>query len=194
MRYKFLFILLLLCVQSYAQKVRIDRVEADGTHHVMTSPKKVKFGKGKYNFSLAYYQKEDSVSWRLVISSYTFISESSEILIKLGNDSIINLKCSFVNEGSIKDATYGIYLGAGITYYTPETEKTYYTSVFEIPSKSLDDLDYWVITKIRFFTGTDYYDKKIYDDEFGKFIAKSRKNIQKRITQKSQKSNLYNGF
>lgn len=191
------FILLLLTcffLPASAQKVTMDRIGDDGAHHVMTSSKRMKFGKGKYDFSLSYFQDQEVSGWCLIVSSFTYISESTEILLKLRNDSIIHLKCATVNTGSVKEASYGIPLGYGVTYNTPETEKTYYSSGFAISQSDLDEIAYRGITKIRFSTGVDYIDKNIPNDSFGSFLTKSRKNIQKRIIHKAEKGNLYDGF
>lgn len=177
-----------------AQKVTLDRIEDNGAHHVMTSSKRMKFGKGKYDFSLSYFQDQDVSGWCLIVSSFTYISESTEILLKLRNDSVIHLKCATVNTGSVKEASYGIPLGYGVTYNTPETEKTYYSSGFVILPSDLDEIAYRGITKIRFSTGVDYIDKNIPNDSFGWFLTRCRENILKRIKRKTEKGNLYDGF
>ncbi|WP_278680425.1 hypothetical protein, partial [Leyella stercorea] len=91
---KRLFILsfLFICaINLFAQKISVDRIESDGRHQIMTSSKSYSVQGTNYSFCMKVYESSEYKDWLLLISSYSYISKASELLIKLGNDEVLYL-------------------------------------------------------------------------------------------------------
>lgn len=193
MRKTVLFILFGICLNISAQKVKVDRIENDGRRQLMTSSKSIMLGKKEYTFSLKLFTDVISSEWCLLISSFSYISPSAEVLIKLSNDEIIHLYCNNVNDGKINMPGYGIPIG-NITYYSPASQENYYSSIYIFSTEDLEKIETYEIKKIRFSPGTDFYDKEFSNNTLGKFIKKGRKKILEKLKNTPTTKNIYDGF
>ena len=186
----FLFI---FAINLFAQKISVDRIESDGRHQIMTSSKSYSVEGTNYSFCMKVYESSEYKDWLLLISSYSYISKASELLIKLGNDEVLYLPVNNVNVGKVTQPGYGYTIG-NITSMIPSVDVDYYSSVYELTSENINKIDSLGIKKIRFSNGTSYKDKTFEYNSLGKFLGKCYKNILKRLENPLKKKGLFDDF
>lgn len=189
----FIIFACMLTISVYAQKVSLDRIESDGKHQIMTSSKDFSIEGAKYSFCMKVFEGFYTTDWCLLISSYNYISDHAEVLLKLGNGELMYLPCNNVNKGKVSTPGYGIPIGT-ITYITPSKEVDYYSSLYALSTEQIDKIAMYGIRKIRISTGTAYRDKEFPGNSLGKFLVKCCKKIQERLDNPQKKKSLYDDF
>ncbi len=182
-----------LAISAYSQKVSVDRIESDGRHQIMTSSKKYSIDGTKYSFTLKVYEDINDIDWCILISSFSYIPSSAEVLLKLGNDELIYLPCNNVNVGKVTTPGYGVPIG-NMTYISPSKDVDYYSSIYSIKPSELDAIAEYGIKKIRISTGNAYRDKEFSGNSLGKFLKKCRKRIQERLNNPLKQKGLFDDF
>ena len=193
---KYLFILTsLLCFHFtlYAQKICVDRMESDGSHQIMTDSKKYKIDDAEYSICLKVYETRNTLDWCLVLSSFYYIPRQSEVLLKLGNDSIIYLPVNNVHVGKVTLPGSSYVIGSVVSSF-PSTEADYYSSLYALNESDLDNIEKNGIKKIRVSNGVKYRDKDFPSNSLGKFLTKSRRNIIERLNNPLKKKSLFDDF
>lgn len=174
-----IFFLIILLVYSFvnsnAQKIYVDRIENDGRRQIMTVTKNFSINGAEYYIGMKVFETSYSKDWLLLISSFYYIPNSSEILLKLGNDEIIYLPVNNVNVGKVAEADY-------------------YSSVYELSKTNMDKIDSYGITKIRISNGVEFRDKTYKNNSLGKFLTKCRKNIKNRLEEPMKSKGLFDNF
>ena len=189
-------VVLFACIVAtsvYAQKISVDRIEEDGRHQIMTTSKEFSIDGAKYNFGMKIYEGIFSTDWCLLISSFNYISESTEVLLKLGNGELIYLPCNNVHTGNVTMPGYGVTIG-NYTSISPSRSVEYYSSIYELTPEKIDKIAEYGIKKIRISTGTEYRDKEFSGNPLGKFLVKCRKSIQERLDESQKKKGLFEDF
>ena len=87
----FTILLGLIFIDLKAQKISVDRIEADGTNQIMTNTEDFVIGGTKYSFGMKVFESSFSKEWFLLISSFLYISDYTNVLLKLGNGDIVYL-------------------------------------------------------------------------------------------------------
>ena len=183
----------MLAIPIYAQKVSVDRIESDGRHQIMTTSKDFYIDDAKYSFSMKIYEGAYSSDWCLLISSFYYIPESAEVLLKLGNGDLMYLPCNNVHVGNVTMPGYGVTIGS-ITSISPSRDVDYYSSIYELSPEKIDKIAEYGIKKIRISTGTKFRDKEFSGNPLGKFLVKCRKKIQERLDNPLEKKSLFDDF
>lgn len=193
----FVLFICMLALSAKAQKVDIDRIESDGRHQIMTTSRDFYVDDVEYRFTMKIYESSKGVDWHLLISSFSYIPSSVEVLLKLGNGELMQLPCSNVITGSVTKpghATTFFHSVFGFTEVYPSKEKTYYSSIYDFTPEMMDKIAEFGIKKIRISTGVKYRDEVFRGNPLGKFIVRCRKNIQERLDNPPKKKNLYDDF
>lgn len=192
---KFLTVVLfaMMSLEIFAQKISVDRIENNGSHQIMASTKAFSIEGAEFNFGLKVFDRYFGTDWCLLISSYYFISQSAELLIKLGNDEVIYKRCNNVNVGQISSSGYSYKIGS-ITTYSPPRKDDYYSSIFDLSIEDLDKIEQYGIKKIRISNGVKSRDKEFPTNKLGKYLIKSRRKIQERLNNPIQKKGLFEDF
>lgn len=183
----------ILATSVYAQKVSTDRIESDGRHQIMTTSKCFSIDGVRYKFCMKIFEGTYSSDWCLLISSFHYIPESAEVLLKLGNGDIMYLPCNNVNVGNVTIPGYGITIG-GITSISPSSDVKYYSSLYELSLEKINEIAKYGIKKIRISTGTTFRDKEFSRNSLGKFLVKCHKNIQERLDNPLERKGLFDDF
>lgn len=190
----FVLFICVLALSAHAQKVDVDRIEKDGRHQIMTTSRDFYVDDAEYRFTMKIYESAKSIDWHLLISSFSYIPSSAEVLLKLGNGEMMYLPCNNVTTGSVTRPGYGISIIRGFTEIYPSKEKEYYSSIYDLTPEKLDKIAEFGIKKIRISTGVKYRDEVFRGNPLGKFIVRCRKNIQERLDNPPKKKNLYDDF
>lgn len=188
----------------YAQKVCVDRIEEDGSRMIMTTSKDVVIDWKMFYFGIKIYKGYNNIDWCLLISSHHFISESTEVLLKLGNKEIMYLPCNNVHTKNVATPVSAITYDVSFVHLTtiyPSDSIRYYTSIYDISPEIIDKIKKYGLSKIRISSGTQYYDQEFSsENRLGNFLVRCRNNIQKRLNKtqgkdKFQKeSNIFDDF
>ena len=188
-----LVVLFLLAVfYSFSQSVDLDRIESDGRRQLMTETKEFNFAGQKYTIGVKAYVDDYNTDWLLLVSSYHHISDATIILLKLGNDEIIELPVNNVNVGEVTIPGYGVQIGA-ITTYSPSSIVNFYSSVYVLTEDIISKIAAKGIKKMRIFDGVDYHDRK-HCNNISQYLVDGIKNIHKRIKTPPNKKNIYEDF
>lgn len=182
----------MFALSSFSQEVIMDRIEG-GVRYLKTSSKVCYFKLAKYRFNLCAYESTTGVKWFLQISSKYYAPTSSEVLFKLQNEDLVHLYCNDVSVGKITKEGYGISCG-NITVITPPEEIDYYTSSYQIDSDDLNMIERYGIKKLRISYGTEVGDKKFHCNTFGRFLKKSRRNIEQRFQKSPTQRDITEDF
>lgn len=145
-----------------AQSIFIDRLEPNGLRQIMATGTNVDIGGGQYSLTLKAYTGGGEVFWGLVVSSELFISEATELLMKLDNNEIIHLHADKVSVSTTsKPSHFTTYSYGGIskTYVHPQEDKDYYMTIFNLDDKQVALLEKHAIKKVRISIGQSYLEK-----------------------------------
>ena len=185
----------LLTISTYAQSVKVDQMESDGRHQIMTSLKNFTIEDFNYSMTLTVYESTDSLDWRLTVSSFNSIPNDNVILLKLKNGQTISLAVDSLHEE--------IYTTRSTTYSTgyvaltqPGITKTYWVSESRIKVKELDGIDAHGISKIRLGNNLKYIEQEWSNNPLGKYLTKRRKKIMESLRNSThkKKGSVYDGF
>lgn len=194
MRRIFVLFICMLALSAHSQKVDVDRIESDGRHQIMTTSRDFYVDDAEYRFTMKIYESAKGLDWHLLISSFSYIPSSAEVLLKLGNGDLMYLPCNNVTTGSVTKPGYGVSIIRGFTEIYPSREKEYYSSIYDLTPEMMDKIAEFGIKKIRISTGVKYRDEVFRGNPLGKFIVRCRKNIQERLDNPPKKKNLYDDF
>lgn len=192
-----LIIVSLLSLSTYAQKIRVDQMESDGRHQIMTILKNFKIEGLDYSMTLKVYESADSLDWRLTVSTFNNIPNDNVVLLKLKNGQVITLTADSLHEESY--TTNSVTYNSGYVGFTqPGVTRTYWVSESRIKAEELDGIDKHGIFKIRIGNNVKYIEEEWADNPLGKYLTKSRKKITERLqssaAQKKDKRSIYDGF
>lgn len=192
---KAIIIIITSCFTLYlsAQKVELDRYEKDGRRQIMTTTKTVSMNNHQYNFGIKAFQGITETDWLLLVTSYSTIADNTILLIKLGNDDIINLPVNNIKVSDHQTNSYIINYGS-ISTVTPSITIHYYSSVFVLSQYDMDRIDQYGISKIRISAENSFREKTFSKNQLGKFLTKSRKLIRDAYLVNSTKQNIYDNF
>ena len=166
-----------------AQSIFIDRLEVNGLRRIMATGTKVDIDGGKYDFTLKAYFGEGASFWGLAVSSDLFISEDTELLIKLDNDEVIHLHADNAQSSATTTPEhYTTYHFGGIseTFIEPGTERDYYISIFALSEDQVSLLENQAIKKMRISLGSSYLEKSSGLKKLSRWISKSVALIRER--------------
>ena len=184
-------------LSAYAQTVKVDQMEHDGRHQIMTNMKNFRIKGFDYSMTLKVYESTDSLDWRLMISTFNNIPKDNIVLLKLKNGQTISLLVDSLYEGTYKTNSI-IYNTGYIGITQPGITKTYFVSESRIKAEELDGIDVSGITKIRIGNNVKYIEEEWTNNPLGKFLTKCRKKITERLqspTKKTRgKDSIYDGF
>ena len=183
---------LLAIFHSYSQRVDLDRIENDGRRQIMTDTKEFNFDGHDYKIGVKAFVSDYYTDWLLLVSSFHHISNSTIILLKLGNDEIVELPVNNVNVGEVTMPGYGVQIGS-ITSYSPSSKVNYYSSVYVLTEEIISKIASNGIKKMRIYDGVDYHDRK-HCNTISRYLVDGIKNIHKRIKTSPKKQNLYDDF
>lgn len=197
MKQLILFLLSLWALSAYAQTVRVDQMESDGRHQLMTNMKNFSIEGFNYSMTLKVYESADSLDWRVTISTFNNIPNDNVVLLKLKNGQTISLAVDSLHEESY--TTNGIvYNSAFLSTVQPGVTKTYFVSESRIKAEELDDIEEYGITKVRLGNNVKYIEEEWTNNPLGKFLTKCRKKIAERLQssteKKKDKKSIYDGF
>ena len=170
----------------------MDRIEDDGRRQVMCSSKDEKLDGVKYSFRVKAFEKYGIIDWCLLVSSFNYISDNAILLIKLGNNEVLEIPINNLNIGTVHMPSYSYSIG-NIAYHTPSREAEYYSAIFAPTELQWSNIEQYGIIKIRISSRSSYNEKVWKKDKLGKFIAKSRAKIAERLNTTSVNS-IYNDF
>ena len=197
MKQLILFLLSLWALSAYAQTVRVDQMESDGRHQLMTNMKNFSIEGFNYSMTLKVYESADSLDWRVTISTFNNIPNDNVVLLKLKNGQTISLAVDSLHEESY--TTNGIvYNSAFLSTVQPGVTKTYFVSESRIKAEDLDNIEAYGITKVRLGNNVKYIEEEWTNNPLGKFLTKCRKKIAERLQssteKKKDKKSIYDGF
>ena len=176
----------------FGQKIKADRIEDDGRRQVMCSSKDEKLDGVEYSFTVKAFEKNGVIDWCLIVSSSNHISDNPILLIKLGNNEVLEIPINNLHIGTIHMPSYSYSIG-DIAYHTPSSEEEYYSAVFTPTELQWSNIEQYGIIKIRISSRASYNEKVWKKDKLGKFIAKSRAIIAERLNTRRINS-IYNDF
>lgn len=194
--YKKIYLAIALCftlISLNAQSISVDRIEEDGKRQIMTETKSFYIDQSKFHIGLKAFVDQDSEDWLLLISSYLYLSEDTEVLLKLGNGEIIYLPVNNVRVSKVNSPTYAITYDFVTAIYEP-TEKNYYSSVYVLSESDMDKIDLHGISKIRISLVEGFKDKEYRNNTLGKYLTNSRITIKKRLNKPVKTKDLYKDF
>ena len=192
-----IYLLSLWSLSAYAQTVRVDQMESDGRHQLMTNMKNFSIEGFNYSMTLKVYESADSLDWRVTISTFNNIPNDNVVLLKLKNGQTISLAVDSLHEESY--TTNGIvYNSAFLSTVQPGVTKTYFVSESRIKAEDLDNIEAYGITKVRLGNNVKYIEEEWTNNPLGKFLTKCRKKIAERLQssteKKKDKKSIYDGF
>ena len=182
---------------AHAQTVRVDQMETDGRHQIMTNMKNFRIEDRNYSMTLKVYESENNLDWRVTISTFNNIPNDNIVLLKLKNGQTIRLAVDSLHEESY--TTNGVaYNSMFLSTVQPGVTKTYYVSESRIKAEELDSIDAYGITKIRLGNNVKFYEEEWSNNPLGKYLTKCRKKISECLLgtteQKKGKGSIYDGF
>ena len=183
---KLLIVIVLVAVSIAldAQVIQVDRLDPSGARQIMTTGTSVKIEGYPYTFKLVAFTKGDSSLWSLSVNSEAFISDNSEMLLKLDNDEIVHLWAGKVSVSTYSTPEHYITFHFGsisTTYVDPVQEKNYYTSFFPLTDEQLALLERHAIKKIRISLGPSYLEKGSGLRKLSSWLSKGSRVIKERM-------------
>lgn len=167
-----------------AQTIYVDRLDPDGNRQIMTTGTTVKIEGYPYTFKLVAFTKEGSTLWSLSVNSEAFISDNSEMLLKLDNDEIVHLWTGKVSVSTYTTPEHYMTFHFGsisTTYVDPAKEQNYYTSFFPLTEEQLALIEGHSIKKIRISLGPSYLEKASGLRKLSSWLSKGSKVIKERM-------------
>ena len=197
MKQLIIFLFSLLALSAYAQTVKVDQMESDGRHQLMTNMKNFSIEGFNYSMTLKVYESADNLDWRVTISSYNNIPKDNVVLLKLKNGQTISLAVDSLHEESY--TTNGIvYNSAFLSTVQPGVTKTYSVSESRIKTEDLDNIEAYGITKVRLGNNVKYIEEEWTNNPLGKYLTKCRKKISEHLHKsnghKKNNRSIYDGF
>ena len=211
MKHIFCISLLLLSVSCvFAQKIYVDRIEADGRRQVMATTKEYSVDDKDFNFCLKVFESSDRRDWLLLVSSYAPMSMESVLLLKLWNEAILRLNVNNIKVDTETKPAYAATIGSmtttigsmtatigSITTIHPSKDVNYYYSVYELTPEEIEYMGKYGIKKIRIANGEKVWDKDFKFDSLGAYLSRGYKKILKQLEtpiKKDKKKNIFDGF
>lgn len=190
-----IFILILITIPSYGQRVILDKMENDSLRILETE----RIVKRKFtdtviwNYGIKTYHTSNETLYLLMINlnSATPIRIKEKCLIKLFNEETIELKTlqTFYNDVTVG---YRVKHLVNNIHVINRNTVTQNIGVFVITEEYLEKLQNG-IKKIRLETYSSYVEKKYKDKEVGKRLYESYLNIKNEINIK-EGTRIYDGF
>ena len=183
---KLLIVIVLFAVSIAldAQVIYVDRLDPSGNRQIMTTGTTVKIEGYPYTFKLVAFTKEGLTLWSLSVNSEAFISDNSEMLLKLDNDEIVHLWTGKVSVSTYTTPEHHMTFNFGsisTTYVDPAKEQNYYTSLFPLTDEQLALIESHSIKKIRISLGPSYLEKGSGLKKLSSWLSKGSKVIKERM-------------
>jgi hypothetical protein len=194
--YKRIYLAIALCFTLTclnAQNISLDRIEEDGRRQIMTQTKSFYIDQTEFYIGLKAFIDQDSINWVLLISSFLYLPQNTEVLLKLSNGEIIYLPVNNVRVGKVNSPTYAVTNDFVTTIFEP-IEKDFYSSVYVLSESNLDKIDLYGISKIRISLVEGFKDKEYRNNSLGKYLTKSRNIIQTLLKEPVKTKDLYKDF
>lgn len=180
MRKLFTILFLAACSQVFAQKVIIDTVEkgfrSTGTKETIVRGFTDKLVLSVSLQSLISEERKDTIivlGTKITGGMPLEIQKGGRMLLRLFDDSVIELKASDACNGSVRDI---IKIGNSVSH-------TYsITPIFDVTSSQLNSIIEKGVKKVRIEISPDFYEKEFKKDKIGKTLIEHRKNLLEAIS------------
>ena len=190
-------LMLLAIITANSQTVKVDKMEDNGSHQIMTKMKNFKISRLDYSMALKVYETANNLDWRLTISTFNNIPNDNIVLLKLKNGQTISLSVDSLHEGTYTTNSI-VYNSMYVSAVQPGVTQKYYVSESHIKPEELDSIDVYGISKIRIGNNVKYYEEEWTNNPLGKYLTNCRKKIAERlqgpVEQKKEKGSIYDGF
>lgn len=174
---------------SFAQKIKFDKIESDGYRHIGAGDKEESLEKATYKFSLTVFANRYRKSYYLLVSSLYTIDNDCIILLKLGNDEVSYLTINNVNHSQIDWPSAQPIIGSNGLSWAYGTQKAdYYVGLFTLTDEVLQEIETYGIKKLRIKFYSKYFEKSWKKDKLGKYLKKCHDNIEKQLLVPIQQS------
>lgn len=192
-----LLLISLLSLSAYAQTVKVDQMESNGTHQIMTNMKNFRIEDRDYSMTLKLYESANNFDWRITISTFNNIPNDNIVLLKLRNGQTISLSVDSLHEETYTSNSI-VYNSMYVSAVQPGVTKKYYVSESRIKAEELDSIDVHGISKIRLGNNVQYYETEWTNNPLGKHLTKCRKKIAERLQsptkRKKDNGSIYDDF
>lgn len=186
-------LLLMLCITAYSQYISDVQHQPDGSRLICTSSKKFHIGETYYNICIDAIAIDNQKKWILRISSFEYMDEHTEFLIKLGNEEQIFIPVNSVHIDKVIKPGVS-FIGNYVAVNYPASQNNYYQSIFIITENQLNQLFDNKIRKIRLYTGKYYEDAVIKGNRLRNLFVHCIKNINKHLERVPDTKNIFDNF
>ena len=195
-RFILLLALTLFSIDMSAQAIVTDRIEQDGRRQVMTKGIDLDFGLYTYTFTLKAYSGELGTTWVLLVSSIAPIPDNAGLLIKLGDDRVLDFTVDNVQMGSKSNPSGYTYQVGNVVVMNPPGEEDLYIAVFELRPEQLEEMINNGVKKIRISSSAqhDYREKTVGANRLSRYLDSSRKSIRSQLRKPDSLEKLREGF
>ena len=156
-------------------KIGSDLIGQNGMRTIITEPVDMEIGEASYKFYMTLNMSARSKEYYLGVGSTWKIQENDILLLKLGNNETVKLTASAVTVEKVnmpKDLTIlgGKQIGLSIN-----RKVDYYSALFDVDAKVLDEIKSHGIIKMRIEYKDTFFEQSWWSNELGKYITESRK-------------------
>ena len=162
----------------------------------MTKGIDLDFGLYAYTFTLKAYSGELGTTWVLLVSSIAPIPDNAGLLIKLGDDRVLDFTVNNVQMGSKSNPIGYMYQVGNVVVMNPPGEEDLYIAVFEVRPEELEIMINNGIKKIRISSSAqhDYRDKTVGANRLARYLDSARKSIRSQLKKPDSLDKLREGF
>lgn len=156
-------------------KIGSDLIGQNGMRTIITEPVDMEIGEASYKFYMTLNMSARSRKYYLGVGSTSKIQENDILLLKFGNNETVKLTASAVTVEKVnmpKDLTIlgGKQIGLSIN-----RKVDYYSALFDVDAKVLDEMKSHGIIKMRIEYKDTFFEQSWWSNELGKYITESRK-------------------
>lgn len=156
-------------------KIGSDLIGQNGMRTIITEPVDMEIGEASYKFYMTLNMSARSRKYYLGVGSTSKIQENDILLLKFGNNETVKLTASAVTVEKVnmpKDLTIlgGKQIGLSIN-----RKVDYYSALFDVDTKVLDEMKSHGIIKMRIEYKDTFFEQSWWSNELGKYITESRK-------------------
>ena len=154
-------------------KIGSDLIGQNGMRTIITEPVDMEIGEASYKFYMTLNMSARSRKYYLGVGSTSKIQENDILLLKLGNNETVKLTASAVTVEKVnmpKDLTIlgGKQIGLSIN-----RKVDYYSALFDVDAKVLDEMKSHGIIKMRIEYKDTFFEQSWWSNELGKYITES---------------------
>ena len=158
-------------------KIDSDLIHQDGVRKIVTEPQEMKIGHASYDFTMILNSRARSRKYCLGVGSTWKMQKNDILLLKLTNNETVKLTASAVTVEKLnmpKDVTI---LGGKQTGLSINRKIDYYSALFDIDAKVLDEIKKQGIIKMRIEYKETFFEEIWWSNELGKYLTESRKTL-----------------